>query len=730
MPQAPLSSPFFSPAMPLLRGGPILMVPAVGQSVGTIFDNESEIISVTEGMSFVAVTSTGEVIAITEALSLAGNTTATENPAISESASFAGTASVAETAAISETQSLAGTISSAETIALTEASALSGTSSSSDTIAVIESSSTIGTSATSETVAVTETQSNAASTLTAEVITTAENQSIIVTVSQGDAIAITESYSFDGFINLADVVSVGETVIIDGAPSPIPQESVTLSGGPFAENARSHHWEPLKQSDVEKEKLELQILREDGELIAGYNCTMLTECLTKFGKQISSVDREDIENSFNEHLKTKSEYDAAISALGEYHKGLFDETNDLRSQVGLKPAKYRPADVSKILAKQTPVAEKATSSEEPKSATPETTTATEAKTISHPNEKINGKPIVSETADGKAVVANPENKSGVSVVKDRSAEAVPESSPESPSATKSRDEINADMIAEFKRRRDAGEPVPKEFSSNPTDKKIQKNVEAMRDSFIRDWHSTIFDKPETGFEITSQDEPKTGGVEGIVKRERENRRSAERQAETSTVTGLPNKEAFKKAQARIESDPNTEVTSIDLNNFKNINDKNSHIVGDQALKDAGEALQNAAKATSPQAQVFHMSGDEFLVSSPKGTGQDIVKAADGQFSKNQYGEVSGSIAGHSANTYAEAEKGLPAAKAARKNRDTIPADGSENQTANVGGGSAEPAPASRQEQPRKSEGRGGQTPPEGESSDPGPAEGQPGEPRK
>lgn len=41
------------------------------------------------------------------------------------------------------------------------------------------------------------------------------------------------------------------------------------------------------------------------------------------------------------------------------------------------------------------------------------------KTVSHSNPKIDGKEVIAQTADGKVVVANPENKSGVSVVKDR-----------------------------------------------------------------------------------------------------------------------------------------------------------------------------------------------------------------------------------------------------------------------------------------------------------------------
>jgi diguanylate cyclase (GGDEF)-like protein len=145
-----------------------------------------------------------------------------------------------------------------------------------------------------------------------------------------------------------------------------------------------------------------------------------------------------------------------------------------------------------------------------------------------------------------------------------------------------------------------------------------------------------------------------------------------RKAETSEVTGLPNKTAFNKALPRLEADPKVEITSIDLNNFKSINDNNSHIIGDQALNDAGADLQTAAKAVSEQAQVFHVSGDEYIIVSPTGTGQKIMQDADAIFSKRKYGEVSGSIGGHTANTYADAEAGLQAAKKERKAKTTKP----------------------------------------------------------
>lgn len=43
----------------------------------------------------------------------------------------------------------------------------------------------------------------------------------------------------------------------------------------------------------------------------------------------------------------------------------------------------------------------------------------EARIVSHPNPAIDGKPILAETEDGRVVVANPENLSGVSIVKNR-----------------------------------------------------------------------------------------------------------------------------------------------------------------------------------------------------------------------------------------------------------------------------------------------------------------------
>lgn len=50
----------------------------------------------------------------------------------------------------------------------------------------------------------------------------------------------------------------------------------------------------------------------------------------------------------------------------------------------------------------------------------------EARIVSHPNPAIDGKPILAETEDGRVIVANPENLSGVSIVKNRNTQQNPE----------------------------------------------------------------------------------------------------------------------------------------------------------------------------------------------------------------------------------------------------------------------------------------------------------------
>jgi hypothetical protein len=69
---------------------------------------------------------------------------------------------------------------------------------------------------------------------------------------------------------------------------------------------------------------------------------MLKNCLQKLGKQISSIDREEIEGYYDAHAaRGLSEYEASAAALSDWHKGLHTSVNELRASVGLKPVEYK-----------------------------------------------------------------------------------------------------------------------------------------------------------------------------------------------------------------------------------------------------------------------------------------------------------------------------------------------------------------------------------------------------
>src|SRR5262249_12284116 len=69
---------------------------------------------------------------------------------------------------------------------------------------------------------------------------------------------------------------------------------------------------------------------------------MLLDCLKKAGKSISATDRAALEDAFNEHQgKGLSEYEAGVAALTDFHKGLFDEVNDLRTRARLRAVEYQ-----------------------------------------------------------------------------------------------------------------------------------------------------------------------------------------------------------------------------------------------------------------------------------------------------------------------------------------------------------------------------------------------------
>lgn len=88
---------------------------------------------------------------------------------------------------------------------------------------------------------------------------------------------------------------------------------------------------------------------------------------------------------------------------------------------------------------------------------------------------------------------------------------------------------------------------------------------------------------------------------------------AEQYAFYSFVTGLPNKEFAIKTIAkdipRLYIDRFATLISLDIDNFKAVNDTLGHDSGDKFLRQVGKRLKRAIHIND---QVYHMGGDEFL----------------------------------------------------------------------------------------------------------------------
>jgi hypothetical protein len=91
-------------------------------------------------------------------------------------------------------------------------------------------------------------------------------------------------------------------------------------------------------------------------------------------------------------------------------------TNEAKTEVPSQPAFVPPSTNVPAAETETPGTGKELSAE--------------PRTVSHPNPAIDGKQIVGETEDGRVVVPNPDNKTGVSVVKDRGETVQPTNKPE------------------------------------------------------------------------------------------------------------------------------------------------------------------------------------------------------------------------------------------------------------------------------------------------------------
>ncbi len=105
----------------------------------------------------------------------------------------------------------------------------------------------------------------------------------------------------------------------------------------------------------------------------------------------------------------------------------------------------------------------------------------------------------------------------------------------------------------------------------------------------------------------------------VLVRQAEQVMELERSAVTDQLTGLGNREGFERAvrqelaRAR-RYEHHLNLVMVDLNNFKQVNDRFGHAAGDAALRDVADALRATKRDTD---SVFRWGGDEFVVLLPE-----------------------------------------------------------------------------------------------------------------
>jgi diguanylate cyclase (GGDEF)-like protein len=89
------------------------------------------------------------------------------------------------------------------------------------------------------------------------------------------------------------------------------------------------------------------------------------------------------------------------------------------------------------------------------------------------------------------------------------------------------------------------------------------------------------------------------------------------QARRDPLTGLRNRRYVdEELPALLDADPALTVAIVDLDHFKQINDRLSHDVGDQVLIMAAKLMETELAAVSPEGFVARLGGEEFLMVLP------------------------------------------------------------------------------------------------------------------
>ncbi len=98
-----------------------------------------------------------------------------------------------------------------------------------------------------------------------------------------------------------------------------------------------------------------------------------------------------------------------------------------------------------------------------------------------------------------------------------------------------------------------------------------------------------------------------------------------RQANTDALTGLPNRSSITGSLERALVDEHAAVMFVDLDGFKEVNDRLGHERGDAVLVEAADRI---AISLGPAGCVGRLGGDEFLVVLPDLSPHELVAMAD------------------------------------------------------------------------------------------------------
>jgi diguanylate cyclase (GGDEF)-like protein len=170
------------------------------------------------------------------------------------------------------------------------------------------------------------------------------------------------------------------------------------------------------------------------------------------------------------------------------------------------------------------------------------------------------------------------------------------------------------------------------------------------------------------------------GVEGQRRDLEARARVLLRFAEQDPLTNLANRRAIEQFCASMRSSEQVCLVLVDVDHFKDVNDRHGHLVGDAVLREVASVLSGSVRSVD---RVARWGGEEFLVALPGGTavlGAEAASRLRRRIEEHAWSEhatglrltvsagVSAGRAGDFAAVLARADAALYAAKGAGRNR--------------------------------------------------------------